>query len=832
MRSGGVGTAKFGRKRRLSAAVLLSLSCSAIAIPAHASQLADAPQDDRKPARMVSFAVPLQVGNQVLGDVLIETDGSPAIKIDSNTLQNELRPLLNDAGQARLEQAAFGRTFIAPADLQAIGIDIAFDQSQLLLVIKAIPGDMRRLRSLGDYDAERTADTLPVIAPAHVSSYLNASVNLDFASDDGFRQPDMFLDGATRVGSVVVEYDGAFTDQFSGSYRFYRRGVRAVYDQPQHYRRFSAGDLRVDTLPLLRTPFIGGVAVEKRRRLFDPYLPVARLGGREIFLDNASTVEVLLNGERYQTFQLDAGRYDLANLPVQLGNNDVQLRIRDSGGREQLVSLNFFYEPLELPPGEDEYVLAAGFVADTLDFEPDYTSRPALTGMYRRALGTTLILGGGVQLSERTQAASISTTFVPQVVPGTIELEVAASTGHFGTGVAARGNYRFQTGGSFATATSVNFNFDYESKNYSTLADVIPVNFDLLSIGANVTKGFDENTYVNAGAVYSRISGRADRSTFFVDVVHRLSDRVRATAGVEYGAGSIFGRDFGVRLGIAVAFGGSVRGTIDYRSRSETLRANLSRGVDDYVGSVGWDLGFADSRGQTTVDGSVDYVGNRFDARATFLSGGNSIGLITDQQRARLQLGTSFAFADGTFGMGRPIRDAFALVHPHPALRGTDIIAGRNLSDNRYDAKSGAFGAAVQGDLASYNRQDIQYDADASAGGVDVGDGTVRVAPPYRAGYSVQVGSAYFVSATGFLFLDGAPVALASGTVTAVGDEQFAPQPFFTNSAGRFALLGLAPGGEYHVTLRDGGARFTILVPASGESLLQMGRVDLAAGKE
>lgn len=781
---------------------------------------------------MISFAVPLQVGNQVLGDVLIETDGSSTVRIDSNTLQNELRFLLNDAGQARLDQVVLGRPLIGPADLQAMGIDITFDQSQLLLVIAVIPGDMRQLRSLGDYGEERTADTLPVIKPANVSSYLNANVNLDVASDDGLTQPDLFLEGATRVGAVVVEYDGAFTDQFSDSYRFYRRGVRAVYDQPERYRRFSAGDLRVNTLPLLRTPFLGGVAVEKRRRLFDPYLPVARLGGREIFLDNASTVEVLLNGERYQTFQLDAGRYDLANLPVQLGNNDVQLRIRDSGGREQLVSLNFFYEPLELPPGEDEYVLAAGFLADTLDFEPDYTTRPAVTGMYRRALNTTFILGGGLQVSERSQAASISTTMVPQVVPGTIDLEVAASTGRFGTGVAARGNYRFQTGGSFATATSVNFNFDYESKNFSTLADVIPVSFDLLSVGANVTKGFSADTYVNAGAVYSRISGRPDRSTVFLDVVHRLSDRLRATAGVEYGAGSLFGRDLGVRLGIAMAFGGAIRGTVDYRSRSETLRANLSRGVDDYVGSFGWDLGFANSPGQTSVDGSVDFVGNRFDARATFLSGGGSISSITDQQRARLQIGTSLAFADGAFGIGRPIRDAFALVHPHPALRGTEIISGRNLSDNRYDAKSGAFGGAVQGDLASYNRQDVQYDAGSSAQGVDVGDGTVRVAPPYRAGYNVEVGSAYFVSATGFLFAHGVPVALASGTVTAVGDDQFSQQPFFTNSAGRFALLGLAPGGEYKVTLRDGGGKFTILIPAIGEAVLRMGRVDLAAGKE
>ena len=93
----------------MSVAIWLSLSCSGIAIPAHASQPADNPTGERKPVRIISFAVPLQVGNQVLGDVLIETDGSSAVRIDSNTLQNELRPLLNDAGQAQLEQVILGR---------------------------------------------------------------------------------------------------------------------------------------------------------------------------------------------------------------------------------------------------------------------------------------------------------------------------------------------------------------------------------------------------------------------------------------------------------------------------------------------------------------------------------------------------------------------------------------------------------------------------------------------------------------------------------------------------------------------------------------------------
>lgn len=811
-----------------TALVLAGLSSGAVA--QDAQRQPDAPP---RAGRAVQFTVPLRFGNQVFGDVLIEVDGASDVLLDTESLRNELSAVLNEAGKRQLDDVIFGRAFIPPSELQAIGITVRFDKSQLLLVLESIPGELRPLQSLGQVETTRSSDSLSVIEPAFFSTYLNANVNVDYARRDGLRNPDLFLNGATRWGDVVVEYDGAFTDQFAEGYRFYRRGVRAVYDQPNSYRRYSAGDLRVNTVPLLQTPFIGGVSLEKRRRLFDPYLPVARLGGREIFLDNDSTVDVLINGERYQTFQLEPGRYDLANLPVQLGSNDVQLRIRDSAGWQQLVALNFFYEPLDLPAGESEYVLATGFVADNLGFEPDYTDRAAFMGMYRRALNDTLVLGGGLQVSEHVQAASIVSSFVPQFVPGAFDLEFAASRGDLGTGFAVRGAYRFRTSGSFAHASQLSLNFDYESADYQTLADVLPVDFDLLTVGANYTQGLGGDTYLSAGAIYSRMSGdRPDRSTFYADIVHRLTDRLRATAGVEYGTGSIFGRNFGIRVGIAMSFGGSTRTNMDYRSRTETLRASLSRGSDDSVGSLGYDLGFVDSQGQTSLDANIDYIGNRFDARLSVFSNGSTLGSIADDQRARLQVGTSIAYADGAFGIGRPIGDAFALVHPHPALDDMEIVSGRSLSKNRFDAASGVFGAAVQSDLASYNRQDVQYDVEGMVPGADIGDGIARVEPPFRAGYTIQVGSAYFVSASGVLYIDGEPAKLAVGTVSAVGDEKFVPLTFFTNSNGRFALLGLAPGGTYVVDLRNVEADLVIDVPHGNEALLQLGRVDLASSEE
>jgi len=782
--------------------------------------------------RAITFTVPLLYGQRALGDVLIETRGGEAVRIETQTLLNELSPLLNDAGAAALTDLLAGNEFVSGVLLARIGLDVRFDQRRLALIVGTIKGEYRPVRSLGREARESDIPNLPVLEPEPFSSYLNVNLNLDYESDDSFENPEFFLNGATRFGDVVVEYDGAFSGQFANDYRFFRRGVRAVYDQPEKERRFAAGDLRATTLPILRTPFIGGVSIEKGRRIFDPFLPVARLGAREIFLDNQSNVEVLLNGEIYQTFQLDPGRYNLADLPVQVGANDIQLIVNDSAGRRQVIDFNFFFEPLDLQAGEDEYSLAIGAIAQNLTFEPEYSDDIGLSAFYRRAFSENFVFGGGTQLSEELQLGALTASFVPQIIPGAFDLEGAFSTGPAGSGFAFRGNYRFREGSAFSNSRQFSINVDYESEGYQTLSDIVPVAFDLLSISANYTQGISDSTFVNAGALYTTIGGRSqDSSTFFVDVVHRLNDRIRLTGGVEYGTSPFFDDNFGVRVGVAYALGGRSRANLDYRSRADLLRATVSRGARDEVGGFGYDIGFTNARGQTSSDANVLYNGNRFEGRILAQTIGDGIDGVFDRQTVRMQLGTSLAFAGDTFGIGRPINDSFAVLKPHPEIGDVDVISARSLADNRYDAKSGTFGAAVQGDIVSYAGQGIQYDIAGTNAGIDIGDGVFQVDPPYRSGFEVTVGSAYFISAAGFVRYGEEPAELAGGLVRSADDPEFVPQPFFTNSAGRFAIIGLAPGGTYQVQLNS-GEEFEFTVPADTTSLYRLGDIVLSTTAE
>lgn len=782
--------------------------------------------------RQISFTVPVVFNERVLGDVLVLIEPGVPTTIETSTLRTQLITILNDAGIEVLDQVIAGRPYILSEELAAAGFEIRFDENRLEVVVDTINGEYRPVASLGQEDYQSATESLPTVEPADFSAYVNFNTNFDYSSIEGVRNPEVFVFGAARYENVVVELDGAFSDQFGEDYRFYRRSFRAVYDQPEHHRRFSAGDLRIDTVPLLQTPFVGGIAVEKRRQIFNPLLPISRLGGREIFLDSRSTVDVLINGQQYQSFQLDAGTYDLANLPLQVGSNDVELRVRDSAGREQLINLDYFFEPLDLPVGEDEYAFSVAFVAEDLNFEPDYSDDPIAIGFYRRALTENLVLGGAAQISEDLQVFAAEATIVPQVIPGVFDLQFAASTGN-GTGIAFRAGYRLRSGNSFSNQSQFSLTVDYESGDYRTVNEINPTNFDLLNFTASYTRSFSQDTFVSAGLSHTRRGGaQSDQTVAFVDVVHRLNDRFRLTGGVEYGDDQFTSDNFGVRVGISYIFGERTRVNADYRSRTRQTRATLSRGADNNVGSFGYDLGFNDSRGSTSADASADYVGNRFDARASFFTDGGSIGNITDDQRFRLQFGTSIALADGVVGVGRPINDAFAVVTPHSTLEDRRVISGRTLSDGDFYARSGVLGAAVQSDLSSYSTQDVQFDIDSLQPGYDIGDGVARVDPPYRAGYKIVVGNDRFVSAVGTLSIGGETASLISGIINSVDDEGFEPIPFFTNSVGRFGIIGLAPGQTYVVTIPSRGLNFTIDVPEDNTGLYRLGELNVPVESE
>lgn len=787
-------------------------------------------QTTPRPQRALSFTVPLVSRSRAYGDVLIEVrDGTDAF-VATKDLILELDSVLNEQGRAALAQATAGQELISIEALRQVGFDLTFNSNRLELELLGLNPQFREVQSLIPSRDSGKRPELERIAPAGFSTYLNFIGNYNYSTEFGNENPELFLTGATRISNIVAEYDGAFTDQFSNSYEFSRRSTRFVYDDPKSFRRYSAGDLRVETLSLLTVPQIAGLGVEKRRRIFEPGLSALRVNGRQIFLNNRSTVDVVVNGVNVESLQLDAGAYDLSALPIQQGSNDIQLIVTDSFGQKEVISYDFFFESLPLEAGDEEYSVGVGVLADNLGFEPSYTSDPVASAFYRRAFSENLILGGALQASEDIQVLGASVISVPQFIPGFFDLELAASTASGQNGFAVRTGYSFSQGGALTGANQFAVNISYQSEGFTSVNNLLPINFDLLSLTATYSRSFGLDSVGTIGVSYFTGGNQSDDYALFADFSHRLNDTLRLTGGLEYGRRTDTRSGFGVRVGVALALGRGARASADVRTRFDNFRANLSDGAENEVGSFGYDVALSQFGDEVRSDAQLEYVANRFNARADLTSRGGSFGNITQEQRIRVQMATAVAFAGGQFGIGRPINSAFLLAKPNDAIEGQNVITGRGLNSGKYYARSGPFGSALQGDLGSYTAQNVQFDTADPDSGFDVGDGTVLLEPPYQSGYAVIVGETNFVTVIGTLRDENGAVAVATGVVRDLQTGEVVEDlPFFTNAAGRFGVFGLAPGRAYEIRLSGSDRTFVLDIPKDTDPIIRLGPIELKA---
>src|SRR3546814_16239081 len=96
-------------------------------------------------------------------------------------------------------------------------------------------------------------------------------------------------------------------------------------------------------------------------------------------------------------------------------------------------------------------------------------------------------------------------------------------------------------------------------------------------------------------------------------------------------------------------------------------------------------------------------------------------------QRSSVRFGTSLAVADGSFSIGRPIQDSFAIVRAHPSLKGTDLFIDAN---GRFStANSGAMGTALQPSLSSYIDPNLLVPDPYAQIGTDLVEGSFRLLP-------------------------------------------------------------------------------------------------------
>lgn len=781
--------------------------------------------------RDVAMTVPLNFNRRVLGELPVILTADDRFIVNSDGFVALINPLLTQEAQQELAAALTGVTQFAPEEINAAGIQLDYDPAQLAVLVLRINPENR----LPEMLFQGGRPEAPERPPEDYSAYLNANIAVNRRESTGeVETPSVFLNGAARYKDFVFEADvQGRQNGFADEYQVERRYARFVYDEAEAFRRWYLGDLEPETRGRQGFVELGGLGVSRQRRRFESFRNNVLSGSRQLILQESSVVRVSRNGVFVREFRLDPGQYDVSNLPLDTGGNDIQIEIEGESGRRESVAYSAYLDSIDLEPGDYEYGAFLGVTSEGLFGEPDYSDGElAFTGFYRKAFQDRPSIGVGLQASQDVQNLTGQSQLILEN-GSRLQFDGSFSNSEFvGQGYAFALGYEYLLDLG-ETADAVTLVADFVSEDYSTLGNRFGDNPISWSFSGGYTHRFSTDWIGNLSASYrmSRDPLRDDAYTINASTTYRIDPQWSAQVGLEYSEfGSNFGPSgfneggFGVTAALIWTPSYNQRGEARYNSARDSGSIRFQQSAENQVDSFGYAVASTYDDGAGSVSGQVDYTSNRFDASLSHAAFGRSFSNITQEQVTSLRIGSSIATAGGKVAIGRNIYDSFAIVYPHESLRPHDILVGESLEGGRFTARSGAFGPALSNTLTSYVNQTVRYDAIDAPLGYDVGDGLVRVRPTYKSGYAIEVGSENFVSALGRLAGNGGkPVALVSGRVRDLSNPDAEPELFFTNSVGRFAVQNLAPGRRYRVELfTDPAQGFEFTVPEDTDGLLDL----------
>ncbi|MES2033630.1 MAG: hypothetical protein V4466_05595 [Pseudomonadota bacterium] len=779
--------------------------------------------------RDIAMTVPLNFNRRVLGEMPVLLTADDRFIVNSEGFIALIKPLLTPEAQAELATALTGVEQFAPEEINAAGIQLDYDPEQLAVLVLRIDPSKRTPEFLfqgGTPDAPETA-------PEPFSAFLNSNVAISRRMSTGeVTKPSVFLNGAARFSNFVFEadYQGR-PDQVTDDYLVERRYARLVYDDAEDYRRWMLGDLDPEIRGRQGFVELGGLGVSRQRRRFESFRNNVLSGSRQLILQESSVVRVSRNGVFVREFRLDPGQYDVSNLPLDTGGNDVQIDIQGESGKRETVAYSAYLDSIDLEPGDYEYAAYLGMTSDGLFGEPDYSNGEiAFTGFYRKAFEDRPSIGLGLQAAAAVQTLTGQSQLILKN-GSRLQFDASASNSEVaGSGFAGAVGYEYQLDHG-ETADAFTVVVDYVSDQFATLGNRQGDNPTSWAVSAGYSRRFSTDWLASVSANYrmSRDETRDDAYAINASTTYRITPDWAVQAGVEYSdfginASSFQSGGFGFTLALIWTPNIRDRGEARYNSARNSGSVRYQRAGENSVNSFGYSAGATYDDGSSSVSGQVDYSGNRLDATLSHTAFGRDFGSIGDEQVTGFRVGTSIATTGGKVAIGRNIYDSFAIVYPHKSLKPHDVLVGESLEGGRYTARSGVFGPALSNDLSSYVNQSIRYDAIDAPLGYDIGDGVMRVHPAYKSGYKIEVGSAAFVSALGRLVGNGEkPVALVSGRIRALDKQAAEPDLFFTNSVGRFAMQKLEPGKRYRVELFTSPSQgFEFTVPNDSKGLLDL----------
>ncbi len=783
--------------RQITCLVVLASSFSSQVFAVNDAQLFEEVFGKQPIQKDQRISVPLIVESSQLGNIDILISGQyEVLKIDTLGFSSKIGHLLQEAVLQKIIDLSNQSDDINTIPLHDFGIDLYFDNQELELHVTIRP-EARKTTTNALYKRTPPYPISQALAVSPVSAYLNMRVGVDYYHKsnglfDG-RQPAIAsFEQALRVKDWVLEADTRYLEKNSTQWQ--RGNVRVVHDDTERMWRYALGDLSYPTSGIQQFQPMAGFTLARNFSL-QPYRVTTPSGNADLFLNNESTVEVLVNNNVIRVLRLPAGSHNIQDFPSTSGINDIQLRITDSVGRTKTVEVPFLFDSTLLTPRLSEYSYSIGVPSTVVNGKYVYDEDlPGVSLFHRKGITPELTLGVGLQANEDQKMFSFESIWATQ--NGTFRADIGSShIRSLGRDHRTRMQYRyFDASHRNQSNHQWTFQLDYTGRYYATLGNLTPDNIITYDMTGNYSRRIGKNSAGGVGTNYQLMRGGLPND-------HSLGLFVQHS----------FSRELGSRISVEKQ---RRRGDYDYRvflsltwtpqrtyrtitathdTLNDTSRVSWEQISPNKVGGTNLSLGAVKTPDESTLSGRVSHVGYLAE---TSLS--NNI-VNTDNpsseghQLSSLTFGTALVYAQGATSLTRPVTDSFAIVVPHANLDKMQV--GVNPLGDHYAARTNLFGAAVVPDLTSYLAHSVNIDVPNLPLGYDLGDESFVVLPAYKSGTIIHIGTDATVLLGGVLKRsDGSPIGLQAGELVALDNPEWEPKILFTNRSGIFRVEGLSPG--------------------------------------
>jgi outer membrane usher protein len=770
-------------------------------------------------AQPQTLPLPVTLNGQELGQITGQIENNQLVSLDISPIKDQLQQLLSPE---RFQALATNRApMVTLLQLERAGVQTRFDYQNLSVHLQVAAAQRRseNLNLIGNpgLTANRTQP------PSVFSAYMNLRGGVDYVepsagAQTGFTTPQLALENAFNVRGLVLENETAINPLPDKPWE--KRDTRLTWDQPEKRWRWTLGDLNYPVNSFQSFLPMAGLSFHREDSL-QPYYVTSPLGQSAFFLKQDSKVDILVNGRTIQTLQMAAGPHQISNFPLTAGANNVILRITDPVGRVEYVNANLFYDPGLLKAGGSEFNYAVGFPSLTDPENPfyQYKPNPAASAFQRWGLNDSVTLGVNAQATKDTQQGGAQGILATRAGTFTYDAafshDTAIGCGHF-----QRLQYNYYAPhDSLLSDANFNLSAQYQSSRFTSPNPFItPVTHtSAWGFDARYTQRITESW--NAGIAYAIAlqEDYATRQNYSLTVAHHWG-RTSASAIVQRMEGGSSPSGWGVFLSLMIDLGRGHSGYATYDSSTHTTRGEWQYTPPANYGTFSTTLGEQNNAGQNDLYGSMRYLGRRIELDLSQDS------LINGAQRTGLRWGTALVYADGLFGVSRPVQDSFAIVNSTGSLHEDGGIGVQRQGDH-FTGEETWLGPAVLSEITSYYRPRVEIEPRRPDAEFDPQQGDVMMTPTYRSGTHIRLGQNSSANVTAVLvWADGKPAALQSALLRA---EDGKTSEFISNREGLMFIHGL-PAGTYTGTLAEHpGASFKLIIPTNKHIDVDLGNIQV-----